>query len=48
MWRIIKTVFLIVVALFTLFVLYEVATFPRVAELRDKNPETTSMIETRL
>jgi monofunctional biosynthetic peptidoglycan transglycosylase len=48
MWRIIKTGFVVVLALFTLFVLYEVATFPRVSELREKNPETTSMIETRL
>ncbi|MFL6282668.1 MAG: transglycosylase domain-containing protein [Pyrinomonadaceae bacterium] len=48
MWRIIKTGFIVVLALFTLFVLYEVLTFPRVSDLRDKNPETTSMIETRL
>src|ERR687889_1653515 len=48
MWRIIKTGFVVALALFTLFVLYEVATFPRVSELREKNPETTSMIETRL
>ena len=48
MWRITKTGFIIVLALFTLFVLYEVATFPRVSELQAKNPETTSMIETRL
>ena len=48
MWRIIKTGFVVVLALFTLFVLYEVVTFPRVSELREKNPETTSMIETRL
>jgi monofunctional glycosyltransferase len=48
MWRIIKTGALVLLALFTLFVVYEVVTFPRVAELRSKNPETTSMIETRL
>ena len=48
MWRIIKTGFVVVLALFTLFVLYEVLTFPRVSELQTKNPETTSMIETRL
>lgn len=48
MWRIIKTGFIVVLALLTLFVLYEVATFPRVSELQTKNPETTSMIETRL
>src|ERR1044071_3949473 len=48
MWRFIKRGFLVLLALFTLFVLYEVATFPRVSTLRDRNPETTSMIETRL
>src|ERR1051325_3780770 len=48
MWRIIKTGFVVLLALFTLFVLYEVVTFPRVSELQTKNPETTSMIETRL
>ncbi|HVF66413.1 MAG TPA: biosynthetic peptidoglycan transglycosylase [Pyrinomonadaceae bacterium] len=48
MWRIIKTGFIVALALFTLFVLYEVLTFPRVSELQTKNPETTSMIETRL
>jgi monofunctional biosynthetic peptidoglycan transglycosylase len=48
MWRIIKTGFVVVLSLFTLFVLYEVATFPRVSELQTRNPETTSMIETRL
>jgi monofunctional biosynthetic peptidoglycan transglycosylase len=48
MWRIIKTGTLVLLALFTAFVVYEVVTFPRVAELRAKNPETTSMIETRL
>ena len=48
MWRIIKTGSLVVLGLVTLFIVYEVVTFPRVAELRAKNPETTSMIETRL
>src|SRR5215213_2769452 len=48
MWRILKTGFVVVLALFTLFVLYEVVTFPRVSEPQTKNPETTSMIETRL
>ncbi|HWW76879.1 MAG TPA: biosynthetic peptidoglycan transglycosylase [Pyrinomonadaceae bacterium] len=47
-WRIFKTVALAVLAAFTLFVVYEVVTFPRVSELARKNPETTSMIETRL
>src|SRR5690242_7137282 len=48
MWRIIKTAALALLALFTLFIVYEVFTFPRVSELQTKNPETTSMIETRL
>ena len=48
MWRLFKKIALVVLALVTLFIVYEVVTFPRVAELRSKNPETTSMIETRL
>jgi monofunctional biosynthetic peptidoglycan transglycosylase len=47
-WNIIKKGVLVLLALFTVFVVYEVFTFPRVADLRTKNPETTSMIETRL
>jgi monofunctional biosynthetic peptidoglycan transglycosylase len=47
-WKIIKTGALVLLALFTIFVVYEVFTFPRVSDLRTKNPETTSMIETRL
>jgi monofunctional glycosyltransferase len=47
-WRVFKTVALAALAAFTLFVVYEVVTFPRVSELQRKNPETTSMIETRL
>ena len=48
MWRIIKTAALVLLALFTLFIVYEVFTFPHVSELRTKNPETTSMIEQRV
>src|SRR5215213_6615675 len=48
MWRFIKKGALVVLALVTLFIVYEVFTFPRVADLQTKNPETTSMIETRL
>jgi monofunctional glycosyltransferase len=52
MWRLIrkvvKTGALVLLALLTIFVVYEVFTFPRVADLQAKNPETTSMIETRL
>jgi monofunctional glycosyltransferase len=47
MWKIIKTATLVALALFTLFIVYEVFTFPHVSELREKNPETTSMIEQR-
>src|SRR5919199_5077082 len=47
-WRIFKTAALAVLALVTLFVVYEVFTFPRVSELRTENPETTSMIEQRM
>src|ERR1043165_6366619 len=48
MWRIFKTAAFVVLALFTLFIVYEVFTFPHVSELQEKNPETTSMIEQRL
>jgi monofunctional biosynthetic peptidoglycan transglycosylase len=48
MWSLIKAFVFVGLALFCLWVVYEVATFPRVAELRTKNPETTSMIETRI
>ncbi|MDQ3920522.1 MAG: transglycosylase domain-containing protein [Acidobacteriota bacterium] len=47
MWRIIKTAALVVLALVSLFIVYEVFTFPHVSELRERNPETTSMIEQR-
>ena len=47
-WNIIKKGVIVVLALVTLFIVYEVVTFPRVADLQAKNPETTSMIETRL
>jgi monofunctional biosynthetic peptidoglycan transglycosylase len=47
MWRIVKTAAIGVLALVTVFIVYEVFTFPHVAELRTKNPETTSMIEQR-
>jgi monofunctional biosynthetic peptidoglycan transglycosylase len=48
MWRIVKTTALVLLALFTLFIVYEVFTFPHVSELQTKNPETTSMIEQRM
>lgn len=48
MWRFIKTTALILFALFVVWLVYEVVTFPRVAGLKTRNPETTSMIEARL
>ncbi len=47
-WNIIKKGALVVLALFTIFIVYQVFTFPRVSDLQTRNPETTSMIETRL
>lgn len=47
-WRTIKYATLLVFALLVLWMVYEVATFPRVSRLRDSNPETTAMIQTRL
>lgn len=47
MWRIVKTAAIAILAIVTLFIVYEVFTFPRVSELQTKNPETTSMIEQR-
>jgi monofunctional glycosyltransferase len=46
-WKIIKVVALAVFASLVLLLIYEVVTFPRVWRLRDANPETTAMIETR-
>jgi len=47
-WRTIKYSVLVVLALLTLWLVYEVATFPRLARLRDANPQTTALIEARL
>ncbi|HEV2864758.1 MAG TPA: biosynthetic peptidoglycan transglycosylase [Pyrinomonadaceae bacterium] len=47
-WKAIKYAALGVLALFTLWIVYEVVTFPRFTQLKTKDPETTSMIETRL
>ena len=46
-WKLIKAVALGVFAFLVLTLVYEVVTFPRVKRLRDANPETTAMIETR-
>lgn len=48
MWRLIKLIVLGALALVTLWIVYEAATFPRVAGLRDSNPPTTALIEARL
>lgn len=37
-----------VLALLTLWLVYEVATFPRLSRLRDANPQTTALIEARM
>src|SRR5215210_5424514 len=46
--KLIKAVLLGVFAFLTLALVYELVTFPRVGKLRDSNPETTAMIETRM
>jgi monofunctional biosynthetic peptidoglycan transglycosylase len=48
MWRLLKKVVLALFVLFTVWIVYEVATFPRLWRLRTENPATTSMIETRI
>ena len=47
-WKLIKAVVIGVLAFVVLVMIYEMVTFPRVGRLRDNNPETTAMIETRL
>ena len=46
-WKIVKTVALALFAGFVVLLVYEVVTFPRVWRLKDANPATTAMIETR-
>ncbi|HLL71303.1 MAG TPA: transglycosylase domain-containing protein [Pyrinomonadaceae bacterium] len=48
LWRLMKAVVIGVLLFVVLALIYELATFPRVAKLRDNNPETTAMIETRM
>lgn len=48
MWRLFKKLALAIFALFVVWLVYEIVTFPRVGDLRAKNPETTSLIEYRL
>jgi monofunctional glycosyltransferase len=47
-WKLTKAVVIGVLAFIVLAMLYEMATFPRVSRLRDNNPETTALIETRM
>ena len=47
-WKLIKAVVIGVLAFVVLVMIYEMATFPRVGRLRDNNPETTALIETRM
>lgn len=47
-WRGFKLLFLAVFGLLAAWMVYEIVSFPRVSRLRDSNPETTAMIETRL
>ena len=47
-WKAIKISVIVVVSAFALWIIYEVVTFPRVWRLKNENPETTSMIETRI
>jgi monofunctional biosynthetic peptidoglycan transglycosylase len=46
--RIFKYTFLTLVGLFLGWIIFELITFPNTSELRDQNPETTSMIEARI
>jgi monofunctional biosynthetic peptidoglycan transglycosylase len=47
MWRWIKRIVLVVLALMALLLVYEIITFPRVSKLRQENPDSTSLIEQR-
>jgi len=46
-WKTIKAIALAVFAFLVLWLVYELATFPNVAKLRDNNPQTTALIEQR-
>ena len=46
-WKLIKAVVIGVVAFVSLWIVYEVVTFPRVAQLRTKNPQMSALMETR-
>ncbi len=46
--RIFKYTFLSLIGLFLGWIIFELVTFPNISQLRDHNPETTSMIEARI
>lgn len=46
-WRGFKLLFLLAFGSLALWMVYEIATFPRVSRLRDSDPETTALIEQR-
>ncbi len=46
-WKVIKITALALFAAFVVLLVYEVVTFPHVGRLKEANPETTAMIETR-
>lgn len=48
MWRGIRYTLYAITGIFAGGLIFEVATFPSVSALRDQNPATTSMIETRI
>jgi monofunctional glycosyltransferase len=48
MWRIVRYIFYAGSGIIVGGLIFEAATLPRVSNLRDQNPATTSMIETRL
>ncbi|MGQ0541781.1 MAG: hypothetical protein ACT4O9_08020, partial [Blastocatellia bacterium] len=48
MWYWTKLLFLILVGAVSVWLLYELITFPSIASLKSENPTTTSMIEYRL
>ncbi len=47
LWKIIKFTVLGLLAVFVLWLAYELATFPRTARLRNANPQTTALMEQR-
>ncbi|HEY3025378.1 MAG TPA: transglycosylase domain-containing protein [Pyrinomonadaceae bacterium] len=47
MWRLIKHFSYVVIGLILGGLIYAIATFPRISNLKTQNPETTSLIETR-